>query len=162
MVSIQFSHTSPSKCRCFSPFGNLMSCSLLTPWFYSFSFFFQWRCHLWYFLRLFPQLFLLWRCHIWYVIIYLTVCTISGIALTTVGTANGSILHLIIFCALKFVLSYSLFTFEHEAPPSSTLFFLVKALLRESTVIFFLFFSVVCISSLILLTLVSGFKGLSF
>jgi hypothetical protein len=33
MVSIQSSHTSPSKCRCSSPFGNLMSCSLLTPCF---------------------------------------------------------------------------------------------------------------------------------
>jgi hypothetical protein len=29
MVSIQFSHTSPSKCKCSSPFGTLMSCSLL-------------------------------------------------------------------------------------------------------------------------------------
>jgi hypothetical protein len=32
MVSIQYSHTSPSKCRCSLPFRNLMSCSLLTPW----------------------------------------------------------------------------------------------------------------------------------
>jgi hypothetical protein len=30
MVSIQSSHTSPSKCRCSSPSGNLMSCSFLT------------------------------------------------------------------------------------------------------------------------------------
>ncbi len=30
MVSIQFSYTSPSKCKCSSPFGNLMSCSFLT------------------------------------------------------------------------------------------------------------------------------------
>jgi hypothetical protein len=31
MVSIQSSHTSPSKCKCSSHSGNLMSCSLLTP-----------------------------------------------------------------------------------------------------------------------------------
>jgi hypothetical protein len=30
MVSIQSSYTSSSKCRCSSPFGNLVSCSLLT------------------------------------------------------------------------------------------------------------------------------------
>ncbi len=31
MVSIQFSHTSLSMCKCSSPSGNLISCSLLTP-----------------------------------------------------------------------------------------------------------------------------------
>ncbi len=35
MVSIQSSHTSPSKCRCSSPSRNLMSCSFLIPWFCS-------------------------------------------------------------------------------------------------------------------------------
>jgi hypothetical protein len=35
VVSIQSSHTSPSKCRCSSPSGNLMSCYLLSPWLYS-------------------------------------------------------------------------------------------------------------------------------
>jgi hypothetical protein len=30
MVSIQSSYTLSSKCRCYSPFGNLVSCSLLT------------------------------------------------------------------------------------------------------------------------------------
>jgi hypothetical protein len=37
MVSIQSSYTFASKCKCFSPFGNLVSCSFLTSWFYSFS-----------------------------------------------------------------------------------------------------------------------------
>jgi hypothetical protein len=37
MVSIQSSYTFASKCKCFSPFGNLVSCSLLTSWFYSFN-----------------------------------------------------------------------------------------------------------------------------
>jgi hypothetical protein len=66
------------------------------------------------------------------------------------------------FYALKFVLSYSLFTLELEVAPSSITFFLLKALLRESTVAFFLFSNVVCISSLVLLTLVGGFYGFSF
>ncbi len=38
MVSIQSSHISPSKCRCSLPSGNLMSCSLLTPWFCSLNY----------------------------------------------------------------------------------------------------------------------------
>jgi hypothetical protein len=38
MVSIQSSHTSPSKCRCSSPSKNLMSCSFLTPWLYYHSY----------------------------------------------------------------------------------------------------------------------------
>jgi hypothetical protein len=37
VVSIQSSHKSPSKYRCSSPFGNLMSCSLLTPQLCSFK-----------------------------------------------------------------------------------------------------------------------------
>jgi len=35
MVSIQSSHTSPSKSKCSSPFRNLIPWSLLTPWHYS-------------------------------------------------------------------------------------------------------------------------------
>jgi len=61
-----------------------------------------------------------------------------------------------------FVLSCSLFTLEPKAPPYSTMFFLLRALLGKFVVAFFLFFSVVCISSLVLLTLVDGFYGLSF
>jgi hypothetical protein len=60
------------------------------------------------------------------------------------------------------MLSYSLFIPELQAPPSSTLFLLLKALLGESIVAFFLFSNVVYIFSLIFLTLVGGFCGFSF
>jgi hypothetical protein len=81
---------------------------------------------------------------------------------TIVGTANGSTLPLIILCALASILSYFLFTIEPKVLPSSTMFFLLKALFDESTIAFFLFSSVVYISSLVLLTLVGGFYGFSF
>jgi hypothetical protein len=68
----------------------------------------------------------------------------------------------IIFCAFESMLSFSLFTPKLEAPPSSTLFFLLRTFFGEFVATFFLFFSVIYISSLILLTLVSGFYGLSF
>jgi hypothetical protein len=55
----------------------------------------------------------------------------------------------------------SLFIPELEAFPSSTLFFLLRALLGEFTTTFFLFSSVVYISSLVLLTSAGGFYGLS-
>jgi hypothetical protein len=58
-------------------------------------------------------------------------CTIVNTTLTTVGTANGSILPLIIFIAFRFVFSYSLLTLELEALPSSTLFFLLRAFLES-------------------------------
>jgi hypothetical protein len=77
------------------------------------------------------------------------------------GTADGSILRFIIFYAFKFVLSYSLVIPKLEAPPSIQ-FFILKALLRKYVVTLFLFFSGVSISSLVLLTLVGGFCGLSF
>jgi hypothetical protein len=88
-----------------------------------------------------------------------TTFTAVGIALTTIGPTYGSTLPFIIFCALKFVLSYSLFTFELEAPPFSTLFFLLKSLLREYVVGFFLLLNVIYISSLVFLTLANGFCG---
>ncbi len=53
------------------------------------------------------------------------------------------------FCALRFVLSCSLFTFEPKAPPSSTLFFLSIALLGKFVVAFFLFTSAIYIASLV-------------
>jgi hypothetical protein len=56
----------------------------------------------------------------------------------------------------------SFFTLKPEAPPSSTLLFFLKALLGEFVVAFFLFSNIVYISSLVLLTLVGGFYGLSF
>ncbi len=162
MVCIQSSHTSPSKCRCSSPFGNLMSCSFLIPWLCSLNCFF---CD-----NFICSIFCLYSlgclscgdviCGI--VAACLTACTTSGITLTIIGIAYGSILHLIVFCALKFVLSCSLFILKHEAPPSSTLFFLLRALLGESIVTLFRFYSVIYISSLVLLTLVGGFFGLSF
>jgi hypothetical protein len=53
------------------------------------------------------------------------------------GTADGSILPFIIFYAFKFMLSYSLFTPKHESPPSSTLLFLLKALIGKFIATFF-------------------------
>jgi hypothetical protein len=96
------------------------------------------------------------------IIVYLIAYIIIRNTLTTIGTSNGSILPLIIFYAFKSVLSYSLFIPKHEAPPSSTLFFLLRALCGKFVATFFLFSNVVYISSLILLTLAGGFYGLSF
>ncbi len=95
-------------------------------------------------------------------VVYLIVCTIVGIALSIVGTIDGSTLPLIIFYALKSMPSCSIFTLELEALSSSTIFFFLKTLLREYAATFFLFSSVVYFSSLVLLTLASGFYGLSF
>ncbi len=152
----------PSKCKCSTPFGNLISCSPLTFYLCSLNYLscgnvicgtsciYSLNC-------------LSYRDVIYGIyVVCLTVRTIVGIAHTIVGTVDGSILPLIIFCALTFVLSYSFFTLEHETPPSSILFFLLKALIGDFGATFFLFFDVVCSSSLILLTLVRGFCGFSF
>jgi len=64
MVSIQSSHTSLSKYRCSSPFGNLMSCSLLTPYFAPATAF-PVAMSFVVFLPLFPWLYFMWRCHMW-------------------------------------------------------------------------------------------------
>jgi hypothetical protein len=88
--------------------------------------------------------------------------TIINIACTNVGTANGAIFPLITFCALDFMLSYSLLIPKPKAPPSSALFFLLRALLGDFVVAFFLFSSVVYISSLVFFTLAGGFYGFSF
>jgi hypothetical protein len=77
-------------------------------------------------------------------------CTNVENALTIIGSADGSTLPLIIFYAFRFVLSFSLFIYEPEALPSSTLFFLLITLLGESAATFFLFYNVVYISSLVL------------
>ncbi len=122
MVSIQSSHTSFLKCKCSSPFGNLMSCSLLTPWLYSLNCFscgnvicgISCLCSL--------------SC-LSYGNVICGTATISLITCTTIGTANGSTLPLIILCALKSMLSCSFFILELEAPPFSTLLFLLKTLL---------------------------------
>ncbi len=96
------------------------------------------------------------------IIVCVTTYTIVGTTFTTVGIANGSTLPPIIFYAFKSVLSCSFFTPKPEAPPSSTLFFFLKALLGESVAIFSFFSSVIYISSLVFLTLANGFYGLSF
>ncbi len=162
MVSIQFSHTSPLKCRCFSPFGNLMSCSFLTPWLCSHSCFsygdvicgISYLCSFGY----------LFYGDVIYdtTVIYLTICTTSGTTFVNISIIDGCTLLLIIFCALKCVFSCCFFTLELEALLSSTLFFFLKTLLGEYDVAFFLLSSVVHISSLVLLALASGLCQLSF
>ncbi len=192
MVSIQSSHTSPSKCKCSSPSGNLMSCFFLTPWFCSLNYLscgdviygtsylcsFHWlSCGSVIYGTSYLCSFHWLSCgsviygtsylcsfhwlsygNVIYgtVVVYLNACTIGGIALIIVGTTNGSTLPFIIFYALKFVFSCSLFILN------STLFFFLRTLFRKSTAAFFLFSSVICISSLVLLTLADGFCGLSF
>ncbi len=162
MVSIQSSHTSPSNYKCSCPSRNLMSCSFLTPWLYPLSCFFcgDVICGI-------SSLFSL-GCLSYGNVIYgiVAICliayTIIGTAFTTIGIVGCSILPLIIFYALKYMLSCSLFTPQLEALPSSTLFFRSIALLREFDTAFFLFSSAVYTSSLVLLTLVGGSCGLSF
>ncbi len=162
MVSIQSSHTSPSKCRCSSPFGSLMTCSLLTSLLCSLNCLscddvihsISCLCSFGY---------LIYGDVIYDIVIfYLTTFTTSGITLTTIGTAYGSTIPFIIFCAFKYVLSCTLFTPKPEAPPSSTQFFLLKSLIGKSTTTLFWLYNVVYISSLVILTLVDGFCGLSF
>jgi len=126
VVSIQSSHTSFLKCTCSSPFGNLKSCSLLTPWLYSLNCFscgnvicgISFLCSL--------------SC-LSYGDVICGTARIFLITCTTIGTANGSTLPLIILCALKSMLSCSFFILELEAPPSSTLLFLLRALLATTS-----------------------------
>ncbi len=150
MVSIQSSHTFPSKCKCSSPFGNLMSCSLLTPQHCSFN------C-----LSCGNVIYgISYLCSLGCLscgdvicgttIVCLTVCTTIGIALTTVGIVDGSTLPLITFYTLKYLHSYSFFIPKLEGPPFSTIFFLVRALLGKFATTFFLFINVIFISSLII------------
>ncbi len=159
MVSIQSSHTSPSKCKCFSPFGNLMSCSLLTPQLCSHNCLScgDIICDISCFYSLGSLSCGDVICGT--ITVCLTVWTIGGTSFTTIGTLDGSILPFIIFYALKFVLSYSLFTFKPEVSPSSILLFLLRTLLGKFATTFFLFFSAICI--FFLLTLVGGLCGLS-
>jgi hypothetical protein len=53
-------------------------------------------------------------------LVYLVTYTIIDIGHTIVGHVDGSTLALMIFCAHVIVLSYSFFTPELEAPPSSS------------------------------------------
>ncbi len=95
-------------------------------------------------------------------VICLTTCTTIGTTCINVSTSNGAILPLTTFYAFTSMLSYSLLTPEPKVPPSSTLFFLLRALLGDSTAPFFIFSNVIFISSLIHFTLVSSFYGFSF
>jgi len=65
MVSIQSSHTSPSKCKCSSPSRNLVmfpfNSMALLP-----QLSLMWQCHLWYFLPLLLRPSFLWKCQLWY------------------------------------------------------------------------------------------------
>jgi hypothetical protein len=136
VVSIQSSYTSPSKCKCSSLFGNFMSCSLLTSSFYSLNCFSDGDV-----IYGIPR-------------VCLTTYTNISTIITIASTTDGSTLPLIIF--------YSLFILKLKVPPSSTLFFFLKALLGKSMVAFFLSFSGIYISYLDFLTLTNGFCGLSF
>ncbi len=131
MVSIQSSHTSPLQCKCFSFYGNLMSCSCLTPWLCSFSYLFydDVICGI----SCFCSFNYISHGDVIYgtIPIYLTTCTTISIALTIVGTADGSIVPFIISCAFKYMLTCSIFTLKPKAPPSSTLFFLLNAFIEE-------------------------------
>ncbi len=132
-----------------------MSCSLLTPWLCSFNCFScgNVTCGISY---IYSLGYLSYGDVIYGIaIVYLT-------ALTIVGIVDGSTLPFIIFCALKSMLSCSLFTPNLEAHPSSTLFLLLKTLFGKFVVDFFLFSNAFSIPSLVLLTLVNGFYGLSF
>ncbi len=120
------------------------------------------RCHLWYLLPLLLQLSFLWNCHLWYF------CIRFGCLYNYwhypyhywhCRWFHFALHHFL--CPYIYAIMF-LFTFELEAPPSSTLFFLLKTLFKESIVAFFLFSSIVCISSLVLLTLAGDLSRFSF
>jgi hypothetical protein len=93
------------------------------------------------------------------------ICGASTLCLPTyinVGIVNGVTLPLIIFWVLASVFSYCFFTLNPKVPLSLTLFFLFKALLKDYATIFLLISNAICISSVVLLTLVYGFYGLFF
>ncbi len=98
---------------------------------------FLWICHLWCLYNLFGCMYHCWHskwCH-------------------------SAPHHFLCPCFYAFC---SLLILELEVPPSSTVFFLLKALIKDSIATFFLFSSVVCISSLVVFTLAGGFYGFSF
>jgi hypothetical protein len=162
VVSIQSSYTFASKCKCSSPSESLVSCSLLISWLCSFSYL---SCEdaIYCTLSLYSLNCVSYGVSICGIsVVCLATSAIVVTTLTIVGITDGSTLPLIIFCVLRFVLSYSLFTPKLETFPSSTLFFFLRTLLGEFATTFFLFSSVVYISSLVFKTLVSGFCGFSF
>jgi len=165
--SIQFSYTSSSKYKCSSPSRNLMSCSLLISWLCSLSYlsYGDVICgiHYFYALSCFFSGDVICGTSCFYSLnflscgdvicdtcaVYLATCTIVGTTRTIVGITNGSTLPFIIFFAFTFVLSYSLFTLEFKAPPSSTMFFFLRTRLGEFATTFYLFSSVFYISCLV-------------
>ncbi len=120
----------------FSPFRNLMSCSLLIPWLCSLNYLSY--GDIIYGISSLCSLGCLSCGDVIYgtIVVCLTACTIHGTALTTVGTTNGSTFPFIIFCAFKSMFFCSLFILELEVPFSSTLFFLFKALIGKPIAIF--------------------------
>ncbi len=82
--------------------------------------------------------------------------------ISTNGTIDGATLPLIIFWACASMLSCFFLTLDPKAPPSSILFFFLRALLGNFATTLFLYSNVTCISSLILLALTYGFCGFSF
>ncbi len=128
---------SPSICKCSSPSGNLVSCSLLTFFFYSFS------C-------------------LSYGRVICDTFEVYLVAYTNAGTTYGATFPLIILCACASMFSYSFLALNLGAPPSLALFFLLRTLLGNFATTFLLFTSVVCIFSLVFLTLAYGFCGFSF
>ncbi len=162
MVSIQCSYISPSKWKFSSPFRNLVPYSLLTSYFYFISYLScgDVICSTSYLCS--------FSCPSCGDVIYgtSTVClvayTIVGITCTINGNVDGSILLPIIFSTFVYVFSFSLFTLKPKASPCSTMFFFLWTFIGEFVVAFFLFSNNVCISSLILLILVSGFYEFSF
>ncbi len=131
MVSIQSSYTFPSKCKCSSPFGNLVSCSSLTSCLYSLNCFSY--GHVICGTSCLCSLSFVFCGIVIYGIfeVHLPTYTIVGTAFTTIGIANGFTPPFIIFCALKSLLSCSFFTPQFKAPPSLILFFLLRTLLGE-------------------------------
>jgi hypothetical protein len=130
------------KCRCSSPFGNLVSCSLLISSLYSLNHLFcgDVICGTSYLYSL--------SCLSCGDVICGTF-TVYLATYTTIGTKDGSTLPVIILCAFPSMISRS-FIPKPKAPLSSTLFFLLRALLKNYVAAFFLFSNVVYTSSLVL------------
>ncbi len=128
---------SPSIGSCFATSGILVSCSLLTLCLCSFSYLSYGHD----------------TCGTF--ALYLPTCT-------SVGTTDGAILPLVIFWTCVSVPSCYFLIVDLEAPPSSTFFFLLRAFFEHSVTTLFLFSNVLCISSLVILTLAYGFCGFSF
>jgi len=94
VVSIQSSYTFTSKCKCFSPFGNLVSCSLLTSWLCSFN-------YLSYGDVICGTSCLYSLCCVSCGVVIYGIFVVYLVACTIVGIVDGSIMLLIIFNAFK-------------------------------------------------------------